>query len=365
MITFAGTSGSVGLSGLGRRVVAGVAAFAAMAGVLVGATPADAAVGCRDVTTKVQHLGTSATVHGRLCLPAGSATKSIQLLAHGASYNREYWDPAVGNETYSYVRAANAAGHATFAIDRVGVAESTRPLAATLTALADADHLHQLVGQLRAGQIGGVAVDRVVSVGHSLGSIVAIIEAATYQDVAAVVVTGMTHAVTATKLAETLATRLHLATLDPKFASQLNVLGYMTTIPGRRDGAFSVGDVEPAMAAYDEQSKDVFSPTELPDGVALAVLLNYSKRITAPTLVTVGEKDPLICGTEPLSRDCSSAEALRAAESGYYSAAACLRADVLPGAGHLLNYTRDTATYRNGVFSWLSSLGPNFTCPPG
>lgn len=371
MINFSGVNRQ---GGWGQRLVAGAAALIATAGTLVvGATSASGASAdttntgdaCRAVTTTVRNAGTPATISGWLCLPKGAATKSIQLLVHGATYNKDYWNPPVGNEMYSYARAATAAGHATLAIDRIGGGKSTRPLAATLTANGTAGYLHQVVGQLKAGKIGGVAIPRVILVGHSLGSVVSLLEAATYRDVSAVVLTGFSHAIPPTVLVKAFTTQLHLASLDPKFAKSLNSVGYLTTIPGKRNAFFSgtTPDVTPEMIAYDERTKDLVAATEVPDGVTLGVILAASKRINVPTLVINGEKDPVFCSKELLGRNCSGDAALLKSESPYFAKSACLRAKVLPGGAHLLNFTKQTKKYRDDIFTWISSLGPTFTCP--
>ena len=53
--------------------------------------------------------------------------------------------------------------------------------------------LHQLVTAVKSGPLSRFGFDRVVLVGHSLGSTLTILEAATYNDVAAIVLTGITH----------------------------------------------------------------------------------------------------------------------------------------------------------------------------
>ena len=42
------------------------------------------------------------------------------MLAHGATFNKQMWDFPYKKEKYSYVKAANEEGYATFAYDIVG-----------------------------------------------------------------------------------------------------------------------------------------------------------------------------------------------------------------------------------------------------
>jgi pimeloyl-ACP methyl ester carboxylesterase len=129
-----------------------------------------------------------------LCQPTASGpnAKTLQLLLHGGTYNRSYWDFPYDPARYSYVRAANAAGFSTLAIDRVGYGKSTHPISGLVTVQSSAATVHQLITAVRAGELGAM-FGRIVLVGHSIGSAVTIREAGTYHDVDAVVVTGLLH----------------------------------------------------------------------------------------------------------------------------------------------------------------------------
>src|ERR1041384_638084 len=118
------------------------------------------------------------TVQGQLCLPADSSPTTIQLLLHGATYNRTYWDLPYQPERYSYQRDMAAHGMATFAVDELGVGGSSRPLSLLLTGVAQASAIHQVVGHLRAGHVGGTPYSKVVLVGHSAGAAISVVEAA-------------------------------------------------------------------------------------------------------------------------------------------------------------------------------------------
>jgi hypothetical protein len=56
--------------------------------------------------------------------PAG---KTVQLLLHGSTYARYYWDFPYQTAHYSYVRAATNRGYATFNLDRIGNGASDHP----------------------------------------------------------------------------------------------------------------------------------------------------------------------------------------------------------------------------------------------
>ncbi|XVS60704.1 alpha/beta hydrolase [Actinosynnema sp. CA-299493] len=309
-------------------------------------TPASASTSttCRDVDVPVTVLGHREVVHGTLCAPTGAAT--LLLLIPGSTYNSSYWDFPDGR--HSFRAAQNAAGVATFAVDRLGTGRSSRPPAVTLTAFAQADAVHQVVPGLRAGA-HGPRFSRVVIGGHSLGAAIAVVEAGTYHDVDGVLLTGMTHRVNPVGVATAFA-NFRPANLDPKFGL-LHPPGYLTTAPGTRYAGFHApGELVPDTMEIEEATKDVFSPTEAADGLGVAVLLPYSLLIDVPVMTAVGSRDPAVCGL--LATDCSTSETLHAAEAPYFRAP--LRAYALPGYGHSINLAPNARDYYSAVSSWVS-----------
>jgi pimeloyl-ACP methyl ester carboxylesterase len=275
---------------------------------------------------------TPVSVHGDLCRPSGPAPDMVQVLIHGGTYNRGYWNFAFQPGTYSYARAART--FAAFSYDRVGFGGSSHRPSAELTGMAQADVLHQLVGAFRAGRVDGHAYRRVVLVGHSLGSGIALLEAATYRDVDGVVLTGITHHISPQQMQDTYFNYLYPAADDPRFAGQGYDAGFLTTRPGTRAHLFYTPQFsDPAAIAVDEETKDVVGSAEIFDIVSVAFDSPYSRRITVPVLMVVGSEDFLFCRGVAAS-DCSSSAALTRQEAPYFSPEACLRAVVLPGVGH-------------------------------
>jgi len=90
-------------------------------------------------------------------------------------------------------------------------------------------------------------------VGHSPGSGVAALEAATYHDGDGVILTGATHLPSAPVVAATLTIYLHLVTLDPQLRKNGSDPGYLTTRPGQREPLFYVTrNADPQVIATDE-----------------------------------------------------------------------------------------------------------------
>lgn len=329
-----------------------LACLSLLAGLLAAPPAAASAVSCQEMDLPVSVPTSGETVHGQLCMPAGSAPTTVQLLVHGGPYSRVYWDFPYQPERYSYQRDMAAHGYATFAVDRLGTGQSTKPLSVTLLDSVEAASLHQVVGHLRAGRVGSVRFDRVVLVGHSLGSGVSIMESATYHDVDGVILTGMTHLVSALTAVKIFTMSVYPVTLDPRVRKEGGDPGYITTIPGKRGPLFySVSDADPQVIEVDEATKDQVSAF----GVGTIILFDFlgptSRGINVPVLLAVGGQDAIFCGL--IARDCSTADALRKGESPYFGRAAELSTYVLPESGHSLALHKNAGDYREATRAWL------------
>jgi pimeloyl-ACP methyl ester carboxylesterase len=290
-------------------------------------------------------------LHGVLCAPNGART--VEVLIPGGTYNSSYWDIGFQPETHSFRLAMNNAGYATFALDRLGTGKSAKPLSVLVTATTQADAAHEAVQALRHGTLGP-RFDKVIVGGHSIGSAMAMIEAGTYRDVDGVLVTGFTHRMNYLTVAPTLV-KMVPSLLDAKLGSRGEDPGYVTTLPGTRYEDFHTpGPYVAGAIDNDESTKDVFALTEAVDTIALnSVVIPISRHITAPVLIVQGD-DPNFCGP-PLGDDCSSAPALHDSEAPFFPAARSLRAFVLHGYGHAINYAPNAPVYFQQVVGWASS----------
>jgi pimeloyl-ACP methyl ester carboxylesterase len=307
---------------------------------------------CEDLSFPVSVVGTAHTMFGRLCIPAGGAD-TVQVLIPGASYRSVYWDIQVTPEIRSFRRAMNNAGYATLAVDRLGTGRSSVPLSAVVTALTEANAVHQVVTALRSGALGP-GFDKVIVGGHSLGSAISVIEAATYRDVDGVLVTGMTHHLNVLGTAPIAAT-LAPAILDPAFAGSGLDPGYLTTLPGTRFSSMhGPAAYNTAVAQYEEATKDVVAATEIGDAALFGSVAPYSILIDVPVLTVVASRDPVICGL--LATNCGSSATLLRDELPFYAPAARLRAFLLNGYGHALNYAPNAPDYHNVVVQWADGM---------
>lgn len=310
---------------------------------------------CQHVNVPVKLSGTLGPLkmHGKLCVP-NAGTSAVQVLVPGATYTSTYWDFPYRPERYSYRRAANEAGFATFAIDRLGSGKSSKPPSALTTATTQASAIHQVVQRLRMGAIRDIRFDQVGLSCHSLGSAMCVLEAAVNDDVDAVLLTGYSHQLNLLTSAEIFIRSLRPAPQDPDIGSRYADPGYLTTWPGTRQQDFYTPAVpEPEVLEIDEATKDVISSGEVADGIAIGIQTDISKSINVPVMVATGEHDTLFCGE---SRDCVNDEVLARREAPFYSKAAKLETMVLPGSGHDVNLVRNTQLYQQRALNWYDRV---------
>lgn len=313
------------------------------------AGPPAPATDCRPVRVPVamtpagpadQHIA------GTLCVPPGSAT-TVQLLLHGGVYDRWYWTARGDRNGPSYVEAMNGAGHATLAIDRLGVGESSHPHSSTFAADTQEVVAHQLAQRLRDGSLAGRPFDRVIVVGHSLGSTIARMLALTHpEDVDGLVLTGESSTPN-WQTQEALDTELRPAGTDPRLADRQLDDGYVTLAPGRKSALlYHHPTADPAVVAEDEANPEPYVFVYAPGWGDTA----RNEEIEVPVLNVVGDRDPLLCG-EGATR-CTDPAALQAQQAEWYSPAARLRTILVADTGHCLNLHRTAPTWYPEVVRW-------------
>jgi pimeloyl-ACP methyl ester carboxylesterase len=257
---------------------------------------------------------------------------SVQVLLHGATYSHEYWDFGGHEKRDSYVQATVSEGGVTLAYDAIGTGGSSHPPSRLITVNAAAYVAHQLVSMLRNGKVNGIRFGNVILVGHDLGSLVALQEAIDYADVDGVVVTGITHSLSA-HFNVAIASAFQPAVDDSRFMNSGLDRGYVTAIPGIRGVLLTS-----AFADEDELQKDVISQAELASALPL-LSSRRTRAVWVPVLTILGGKDRVACGPDERRGefDCSSAAAIASQEADFYSPRARLHVCLIPNAGHNLN----------------------------
>lgn len=300
------------------------------------------------------------TMWGQLCYRGPREPGTVQVLVPGATYDHLYWNFPYGDGYYSYVDAATAAGFATFDVDPIGQGNSSHPPSADVTLTAEAVALHDAVTALRSGTVDGHRFSHVITVGHSIGSVDTWLEAAEYQDVDAVIITGALHALSPD--ISVLEGDLYPAVLDPRFATSGLDTGYLTTEPGTRGSIFyDPRSTNQNVVTTDEANKDTVTVPVLAGAtsmLALPATQQPSDQISVPVLVAVGADDNLFC-TGVTAYNCDSAASVQAFESQYYSPAAHLKVVTIPVTGHDLALSATAPITDAVMIGWsLSVVAP-------
>ncbi|MDI2027617.1 alpha/beta hydrolase [Saccharopolyspora sp. TS4A08] len=302
------------------------------------------------------------TIHAELCMSeaararaaAGGAPPAVLLLVHGLTYGTWYWDPPFQPGRYSTVNRLVEHGYATLNIDRVGAGRSGHPLSALITPDAAAETVHQLITRLRGGDVGGTRYPRVGLVGHSYGTAVVWLESALHNDADLVIGTGYSNRFRLEQGVNLLSTMLPAA-LHPVLppAPWKADPGYLASRQGTRPQLpfFHEPGTDPAMLDVDDRLQNPMTATE-----PLALSREYDgthKGIRIPTFLINGRHDDFACG--PGGSSCRTTADVHAApeeleragsaladyEAPGFHPHACLRAAVIPDAGH------NTALHRN------------------
>jgi pimeloyl-ACP methyl ester carboxylesterase len=351
-----------------RFIYLSALAALATAGALAGTPAAASAAGLPPPNCSVHALPVAITdpgpanqtLWGKLCYRGLHEPSAVQVLIPGATYNHLYWDFPFGDGHYSYVDAATAAGYATFDIDPIGQGSSSHPASTAVTLTAEAVAVHDAITALRSGTVDGHPFSNVITVGHSIGSVDAWVEAADYNDVNALIITGALHALSPD--ISTLESDLYPASLDPRFASSGLDTGYLTTAPGTRGPIFyDPATANPNVVAADEANKDTVTVPVLAGATSMLGLpptQQPSDQISVPALVVVGVDDNLFC-TGVTAYNCASPASVRAYESKFYSPAAHLDVVTIPDTGHTLALSTTAPVTDAVMIGWsLATVAP-------
>jgi pimeloyl-ACP methyl ester carboxylesterase len=290
-------------------------------------------------------------VFGQLCAQGSLQGKTIQLLIHGATYDHNYWDLPLRPEKYSYVNNAVSNGYATFNIDRIGIGLSDHPTSNLVTLESNAFVIHQIIQNLQTGKLINAYFPKIVLVGHSLGSVIALQEQATYKDANGLILSGFSHSLNLNGI-NLFSSSSYLATLDPKFATGSFPGTYLTTRPETRGSLFyNAANTDPKVVSEDEILKQTITDSELSTAPS-ALDPRISQSINIPVLIVNGEQDKLFCGS---AVSCQNSDTLKQGELANFSDQACLKTFVLPEAGHSINLHLNANIWFKLANKWISA----------
>lgn len=285
--------------------------------------------------------GSAAEVVGYLYYKGSFHNRTLLLAVHGANYNHKYWDvPTINGHEYSFARYMAERKYAVLAIDQLGVGESTKPADGDAVTLDQtASGIHQVITRLRSGENAtGYGFGRVVTVSHSLGSINAVYEQATYHDADAVITTGMGHVA-------------HTIPVPAELIAELSQFEYFA-VPGelRPVMFYYAPGADPEVIQYDrDHLADTLARGQLTTGILPGFVFDMTAlcvgQVTGPVLVQLGEFDGLFPAL------------LADQEAAAFTSASSVTVQPLAGVGHDFN-----THYRNHegwrlMDEWLRAQG--------
>ena len=277
--------------------------------------------------TEAAGLDEATRIAASLHLPDNMPEGPLDLLfaIHGGGYRRSYWHPPFADESYSFAQWFTDRGKAVLAIDMLGMGESSRPepesqLSQSAIVAAHADALAQVVREL----------DRPVSVtgiGHSMGGMMIIAQAAAYPVFDRVAVLGWANEpmILGDSDVETLQ-----AGLIPS--------GYLPTPRVPMRALFYWRDVPQSLIEADEAHASTTPATLGRAALTPGIVHDAAARIAVPVLVVQSAVD-----TSPAPER----------EPGYFSAAPDVALDILEDAAHCQNLAGTRARHWANLDAWI------------
>ncbi|KAM5346099.1 hypothetical protein ACJ41O_009104 [Fusarium nematophilum] len=240
----------------------------------------------------------------RLCEPpAGIERKdTLQLLLHGATFNKHMWDFPYKPETYSWVRFMANAGYTTLAVDFIGCGNSSHPdgLFDVQTELF-VQNTHQIIQSIRTENLLGQSFSRISLVGFSIGGIVANAVADKFpEDADSIVLLGITWDRLWLYPAFLAGLQTTASVVDPERWGKRDPFYQTQPTRAARELACFFGDFEEGAASVDFETRDL-------DTLGMAITFSFhlvtAPEYSGPVFLGIGDHDstfcPRRCGSQP------------------------------------------------------------------
>jgi pimeloyl-ACP methyl ester carboxylesterase len=291
---------------------------------------------------------------------------NIQLTMPSGGYTKGYWFGEYYSQENSWVAFASALGYATLSIDRLGNGNSSHPdPIATVQLPYQTEQLHQIISMVRAGTlplpVPDTSFDKIVVVGHSLGSVVANnLNANWPSDADATLLTGFAYFFPPQFTGVFVESWVLPAELDPRYTAL--PVGYLEFFNKAYFSFlfYNPGEFSTALRDVDFDTRGTISLGE----AASLMFGSLQTEYKGPLLVITGQHDSIYCSDVGIDLqfllgtptcDMSSAGIVAQAQTLYP-----LADDfeiVWPNAGHCWQL-HDNATYTFGIaHQWLADHG--------
>jgi pimeloyl-ACP methyl ester carboxylesterase len=292
------------------------------------------------------------------CVPDDKKAKTVQVLTHGIGFDRSYWNSPFNSGNYSYSAVAvDKYGYATFAWDRLGIAQSSHgdPVQ-EIQALLEVDGLRALTQGLRDGCIEGVDDDfeKIVHVGHSFGSTHTYALTAMYPNISdGIVLTGFSQNgsfVPFFMLGGNFVDVKENPVLAPTYTHGYLAAGNPS---GVQTNFFSPGDFDPEILAF---AAATGQPVTIGELLTIGGETGSLNHFAGPVHIVTGERDVPFCGGSCLNGAPNGSSIPAQAQKTFTSTN--ITTFIVPGAGHGLNleYTHPI-TYKNINDFFVAKLG--------
>ena len=272
-------------------------------------------------------LGEPVYLAATLHLPDGMDPAPAHLLfaLHGGGYTRAYWDPAFADASYSFARFFTGRGKAVLTVDMLGMGESSQPEPESRLSRA-------IIAAAHAAALADVRArfDRPVSVtgiGHSMGGMMIVDQAAAHGGMGRVAVLGWANE--AMVLGDT-----DVATLK----GGLIPSGYLASPRERMRKLFYWPDVPEALILADEAAGSTTPATLGRNALTPGIVHAAAARIAVPVLVVQSEID-----TSPSPGK----------EPGYFSASSDVELQRVANAAHCQNFASTRLEHWRALDEWI------------
>jgi pimeloyl-ACP methyl ester carboxylesterase len=308
--------------------------------------------------------GNTYTVRGSLVGPAGveaGAVDSITLYLHGSGDGSSWHLTAVPG--YDHITEMAKLGHASVFIHALGYGSSDAVDGNRVCFGSLADGAHQVIQHLRngtytAGIAAGPAFERVALAGHSGGGIVAELEAVSFHDSDALIVSGWPDWAPAVIIAEDPAGPFFYAAVAgfgrrcataPESKQPGGPSGWAHVFTTRNEFEILMPNTEPAIL-------DAFVPgyEQDPCGIgrdaaqAIAANIALAATVHEPVLLPYGDREPFLGGAALAAQQQAARYALGSND---------VSIQIVPDSGHGIMLERPAPVFRAGLSHWLRARG--------
>ena len=303
--------------------------------------------------------------------PEAVSNGTLIFMVHTTNHNHYGWDPP--NQRFSQVRSALQSGFSVVNIDRLGSGQSTLPPSNLVTIDKVITAIHGVVGRLRDGSLTGTVHSSIVWLGSSFGAMYAWQHEGKYpNDFDGFVLNGIHHRAKLSFAQFALGGEAIISVCqDPVFGQTISDCGYLVDAIGFKGPLYyDKPNAAPGMISGSNWEvrllRDVVSANLLltsvpfigivvtetgPQEITVDVETSPSQNVSKPTLVVIGEKDPIYCGG-PEGYVCDE-PTIRAFEAPYYGNAPVFDVFVPKDTGHVINLHQNGPSSMDFQNQWV------------